>query len=157
MSEAHLEERLHDPARDLVLVDMDGTLADVTHRLHYIKSAKKDWKRFFQCMHEDPPNQVVMEWVRNLAPEYRVVIVTGRPDLYRQQTIDWLARHDVCYDAILMRREGDHRPDYVVKKEVLGSVDRERVAFVIDDRPNVCDMWRECGLRTIQVSAGESY
>lgn len=155
--EPHLEERLHDPARDLVLVDMDGTLADVTHRLHHIKGAQKNWKSFFQYMHEDPPHDIVLAWVRNLAPEYRVVIVTGRPDTYRQQTIEWLTRHDVKYDAILMRPSGDHRPDYVVKKELLGSVNKDRVAFVIDDRPNVCDMWRDCGLRTIQLSMGESY
>jgi phosphoglycolate phosphatase-like HAD superfamily hydrolase len=150
-------ERLREPSRDLVLVDMDGTLADVSHRLHHIRGPHKDWERFFRLMNEDPPSQVVVHWVRNLAPEYRVIIVTGRPDEYRQQTVDWLHRHNVSYDQILMRRSGDHRPDYVVKREILEQVGRSRVAFVIDDRPSVCDMWRECGLRTIQVAVGEEY
>lgn len=155
--QADPDERPYDPLRDVVLVDMDGTLADVSHRLHHIRGTRKNWKQFFRLMDADPPSGVVLRWVQNLAPEYRVIIVTGRPDSYRRQTVDWLRRHHVQYDKILMRSSGDHRPDYVVKRELLNSVGKNRVAFVIDDRPTVCDMWRDCGLRTIQVAIGEEY
>jgi phosphoglycolate phosphatase-like HAD superfamily hydrolase len=151
------QERLHDVSRDIVLVDMDGTLADVSHRLHHLKGPRKDWNQFFRLMHRDPPSEIVLKWVQNLAPEYRVFIVTGRPEKYLPQTIEWLARQHVNYEKILMRRNGDHRPDYVVKRDLLNSVEKDRVAFVIDDRPTVCDIWRRCGLRTIQVAIGEEY
>lgn len=136
---------------------MDGTLADVSHRLHHLKGKKKDWKSFFRGMDQDPPSPVVLEWVKNLAPEYEVIIVTGRPEQYRSNTEAWLRRHDVRYIDLLMRRDGDHRPDHVVKKELLDRLPKEQVAFVIDDRPTVCDMWRGCGLRVIQVAVGEEY
>lgn len=146
-----------DNERDLVLVDMDGTLADVSHRLHLLEGKKKNWKQFFKLMDEDPPSEVVLQWVKNLSPEYKVIIVTGRPEEYRPNTEEWLRRHDVRYTDILMRRNGDHRPDYVVKKELLDEVPKDRVAFVIDDRHSVCDMWRGCGLRVFQVAVGQEY
>lgn len=141
----------------LVLVDMDGTLADVSHRLHHIQGRKKNWKTFFRLMDADPPSEVVVKWVQNLSPEYDVVIVTGRPEQYRRNTEAWLKRHGIRFQEILMRRDGDHRPDYVVKRELLDSMEKSRVAFVIDDRPSVCDMWRGCGLKVFQVAVGEEY
>lgn len=143
--------------RKVVIVDMDGTLADVSHRLHHLHGPKKSWKRFFAGMDEDPPSQIVVNWVKNLSPEYEVVIVTGRPENYRANTEEWLKRHDIQYSDIIMRRSGDRRPDYVVKKELLDKVGKDRIAFVIDDRPSVCEMWRNCGLRVFQVAVGEEY
>lgn len=140
--------------RKLVLVDMDGTLTDVSHRIHHLKTPRKNWKAFFRGMDVDPPSEGVLRWVRNLEPDYEVVIVTGRPEEFRRTTEEWLARHDVRYAKLLMRSNGDHRPDYVVKKQLLNHVPKNEVAFVIDDRPSVCAMWRDCGLKVYQVSAG---
>lgn len=146
------------PDTKIVLVDIDGTLADVSHRLHHIQGpGRKDWKSFFKKMKDDPPVDIVVRWVRNLAPEYDVVVVSGRPDDYREETELWLESHGIRYSQLLMRRAGDRRPDYVVKQELLSELDPARIAFVIDDRPTVCDMWRGCGLRVFQVSAGEAY
>lgn len=143
--------------RKIVIVDMDGTLADVSHRLHFLNGPNKNWKQFFAGMDDDPPSAVVVEWVKNLSPDYEVAIVTGRPDKYRLNTEAWLRKHGVEFSRIIMRRSGDHRPDYVVKKDLLDEVGHERVAFVIDDRPSVCDMWRALGLRVYQVAIGAEY
>jgi NLI interacting factor-like phosphatase len=141
--------------RKMVIVDMDGTLADVSHRLHHIRGGrKKDWKRFFEAMDADPPSPVVAEWVRNLSPDYEVVIVSGRPEGYGDRTIAWLRRHHIPFSHILMRRDGDHRPDHIVKQEILDRLPRKAIAFVIDDRNSVCEMWRRNGLRCIQVAEG---
>src|SRR3569832_126953 len=107
------------PARNLVIVDMDGTLADVSHRLHFLKGHKKNWKQFFAGMDDNPPSTVIVDWVKNLAPDYDVVIVTGRPEKFRRNTESWLRKHNIPFSRILMRRSGDHRPDYVVKKALL--------------------------------------
>jgi hypothetical protein len=136
---------------------MDGTLADVTHRLHFLNGPKKNWKSFFAGMDEDPPSNVVVEWVKNLSPDYEVVIVTGRPENFRSNTESWLRKHHIPFSRIIMRRSGDHRPDYVVKKQLLDQIGRDRVAFVIDDRPSVCDMWRSCGLRVFPITHGPEY
>lgn len=143
---------MRDPNAKIVLVDMDGTLADVSHRLHFIRG-KKNWKQFFRAMDQDPPVTTVVEWVQKLAEDHDIVIVTGRPEDYVKNTEAWLQKFGVPYSRILMRRNGDHRPDHIVKKELLAQVDCSRVAFVIDDRPSVCDMWRDCGLKVYQVRA----
>jgi phosphatidate phosphatase APP1 len=141
--------------RMMVIVDMDGTLADVTHRLHHIRGTrKKNWKRFFEAMDADPPSPVVAEWVRNLSPDYEVVIVSGRPEGYGDRTIAWLRRNRIPFSHLLMRRDGDHRPDHIVKQEILETLPKRSIAFVIDDRNSVCDMWRRNGLRTFQVAEG---
>jgi uncharacterized HAD superfamily protein len=139
---------------------MDGTLADVGHRLHHIKGpGRKDWHRFFEGMDDDAPNAEIVNMVRSYAKDHEIVIVTGRPDAYRKRTVAWLNRYEVPFSRLFMRRERDHRPDYVVKKEILESLgaEKERVTLVIDDRPSVCDMWRDCGLKVHQVETGESY
>ena len=144
--------------QNIVIVDIDGTLADVQHRLHFIQGpGKKRWKQFFRDMDGDAPVEIVVRWVNNLSPEYKAILITGRPEEYRHPTEAWLARHGVRHSKLLMRRSGDRRPDTVVKRELLDQVGRERVAFAIEDKPAVCEMYRECGLRVFQVSCGESY
>ena len=141
--------------RNVVLVDMDGTLADVGHRLHWIRGRRrKNWKQFFRDMSKDPPNPVILDWVRNLVPEYIIFIVSGRPEEYRETTMAWLQRYEVPFSELHMRRSGDRRPDYIVKRELLDEIGEERVAFVIDDRNSVCDMWRSSNLSCYQVAEG---
>jgi uncharacterized HAD superfamily protein len=137
---------------------MDGTLADVGHRLHHIKGpGRKNWHAFFEGMDDDPPNREIVDMVREYSGDHEIIVITGRPDSYRQRTIAWLKRYNVPFSRLYMRKARDHRPDYVVKKELLESLgaDKERVALVIDDRPSVCDMWRECGLKVHQVESVE--
>ncbi|HYG99889.1 MAG TPA: hypothetical protein VD837_12215 [Terriglobales bacterium] len=147
-------------SRPIIIVDMDGTLADVTHRLHHIKGpGRKNWHEFFERMDADPPNEEIVSMTREYARDHEILIITGRPEPYRQRTIDWLNRYGVPFSSLYMRRDRDRRPDYVVKKEIFDSLGTQkgRVALVIDDRPSVCDMWRDCGLKVHQVVTGEAY
>ncbi len=40
----------------IVIFDIDGTLADNSHRQHFLEGGKKDWKGFFDAMVDDQPN-----------------------------------------------------------------------------------------------------
>jgi uncharacterized HAD superfamily protein len=143
------------PPRTSVIVDMDGTLADVRHRVHHVQKRRKNWKSFFATMHKDPPNHDIVEMVRDLARDHEIIIVSGRPDNYQDVTQEWLRRHDVPYQEIHMRPAGDHRADHIVKREILQRLlaAGKKIELVIDDRPSVCDMWRECGLKVHQVKS----
>jgi hypothetical protein len=170
-----VEEVLEAPKLPIVLVDMDGTLADVGHRLHHLQHCKicgfngkflhdqghnyqpkKNWPAFFAACDQDAPIEVVAKWVRALPPDYEVWIVSGRPrDLCHDKTVAWLEKHGIPYERLLMRAGGDMRPDDVVKQELLDEwVPKERVKFVIDDRASVCEMWRRNGLTVYQVAEG---
>jgi hypothetical protein len=48
----------------------------------------------------------------------------------------------------------DRRPDHIVKRELLERIGEDRVAFVIDDRNSVCEMWRGRGLTCYQIAEG---
>ncbi len=144
-----------DPARKVVIVDMDGTLSDAAHRLHHLERRPKNWKAVFEGMDRDPIIPVVADWVRALAAEYEIAIVTGRPAEYAERTAAWLRRHRIPYSQMYLRRQGDHRPDYTAKEELLREIPAERIAFAIDDREPVCAMWKKNGVRCFLVSSGE--
>jgi hypothetical protein len=56
-----------------------------------------------------------------------------------------------------MRRDGDHRPDTLTKRELLDKIiaDGGVVAGVFEDRPSVCRVWREMGLTVFQMNHEE--
>src|SRR5919109_585275 len=74
------------PRRQVVLVDMDGTLADSRHREHFVQGKRKNWKAFFNAMDADEPNAAIAERVLELADGHEIVIVTGRPEVYLQRS-----------------------------------------------------------------------
>lgn len=136
-----------------VIVDIDGTLASNTWRLHHIRDGRKDWKRFFAEMDRDAPVGPLVDLVRWLAHEVEIVVMSGRPADHEGTIRRWLAEHQVVYDQLHLRPAGDYRPDTVVKRELY----RDRVAadwdvvLAIDDREQVIDMWRAEGLYVLAV------
>lgn len=144
--------------RKLVLVDMDGTTADCEHRRRFLDCTPKDYDSFFAGCADDPPIDHIVKWVKAIAesPEYAVVIVSGRPtDRAGIATEEWLERHGINCLRLLMRDRGDRRPDWIVKQQILDYLPKDRIAFVIDDRNSVVDMWRRNGLTVYQVADGD--
>lgn len=149
-----------------IIFDIDGTLANVEHRLHHLEG-EKDWPRFFTDMQDDKPIEPIAELARLLhkAVEAQhgldaVLIVTARPARpdWRQTTIDWLELHGIAYDRIYFREENDWRPDQLVKADILQQIldDGYDPQLVIDDRPQVVKMWREHGLTTLQCAPDDA-
>jgi len=144
---------------DYIICDLDGTLCDIDHRLRFIHNTdKKDWDGFFDAMGKDSLRPVTKQLIDLTYPNHSVVIVTGRPEKYRDMTTTWLKDNDVRYDAIYMRRDGDRRPDTIVKQEILDLyLDKDKVEMVIDDRPVVIRQWRSNGLKVIDVGDGKEF
>lgn len=142
-----------------VICDIDGTLCDISDRLHLVKSnAKKDWLAFFRNIPFDKPRKEIIERVQELSKTYNVVLVSGRPEDYKAQTIEWLKTYGVPYETLIMRRSGDFRPDDIVKKEILDAYfDKSQIELVIDDRPRVIRMWQAEGLRVEDVGKGVEF
>ena len=129
------------------IIDIDGTIADLTHRLHFIQGEKrKDWESFLDAMKDD----VVFPYMQKLcqylfSSGLPIVLCTGRSESRRVITENWLDRVSIKYYRLIMRGEGDRRKDYVVKKEMLVWLRQLgfHVLFAIEDRPTVVAMWRE--------------
>jgi len=147
--------------KQLVLVDMDGTLSDLTHRLPYVKvteGGKKNWELFFKLCPWDKVRLPVAAWVRELYKDHIVCIVSGRPeDKCQGSTECWLEKYQIPFHHLFMRRGGDKRDDTIIKEAILSYLPKERIAFVIDDRPRVVEMWRKNGLRVFPVGGYEHY
>lgn len=154
--------------KNIVLVDIDGTIADCTHRLHHITGEHKDWDKFFNECDKDTPIEEMLQLIRVLLnSHYDCYFVTGRSEICRSETRGWLSynidfitrqgKYAISVDKLLMRREGDRRPDYIIKKELVeeAGIKLEDIAFVLEDRQSVVDMWRDNGVRVLQVAKGD--
>src|SRR3954451_4063807 len=108
-----------DSPRPLAVIDVDGVVADVRHRLHHVESRPKDWRAFFAKADRDPPLATGVDRVRTLQADHDVVYLTGRPEHLRHVTEAWLQRHGIGGHPILMRARGDFRPARITKAEAI--------------------------------------
>lgn len=135
-----------DQVRQLAVVDLDGVVADVRHRLHHIDRRPKDWDAFFEAAPRDPLLTKGHETVSRLAEVFDVVYLSGRPERCRADTEEWLRRHELPDGELVLRRAGDRRPATLVKVEVLRRLAARRpVAVMVDDDPLVLEAARKAG------------
>lgn len=126
--------------RPVAVIDLDGVLADVRHRLHFLESKPKDWDRFFAGIPDDPILPEGRAVAERLAVDHEIVYLTGRPESTRRETEAWLAHHELPRARLIMRRSGDRRPARTAKPALLRSyASRGRaIGVVVDDDPQVC-------------------
>jgi predicted kinase len=132
-----------------IIVDIDGTLA---HR------CDRQWFDYSK-VDQDELDVTVDGIVRAYAKMgYIILIVSGREatDECYHRTNTWLKKHNIPFYDLMMRKEGDFRRDSIVKKEIYNNYIKDKfdVEFVLDDRQQVVDMWREIGLKCLQVAPG---
>ena len=142
----------------LVCFDVDGTLADVSHRVHFWRESPKNWDKFKSEMVNDTPIEQICHISREMySGGHHVILCTGRGEDTRDMTEDWLSKHGITFDALYMRAEKDYRSDDIVKKELLDQIVfdwGQKPDIVFDDRPRVVKMWREKGVFVADVYQG---
>ena len=137
--------------RPIVIVDIDGTLADGSHRQHLVTGDKKDWDAYFELCDKDLPVESVFQKAHELSKDHTICVVSGRPDTYWAKTSLWFTQASwnglpLRIDHIFMRSGGDKRPDTQVKADILKHMPKDKISLVLDDRPSVCRMWESEGL-----------
>jgi len=141
---------------EIVIFDIDGTLADVSERIHHVRKKPKNWNAFFQGMAQDKAIHSMVRLCNLLyASGIQIILCSGRSEEHRQQTIEWLAQQGVNYHDLLLRKDNDRRQDSVVKCEMLTAIDKSKILFVVEDRSRVVEMWRSEGLVCLQCAPGE--
>ena len=142
------EKYVPDPNNDLAYIfDIDGTLAHMTGRSPF------DYSR----VSEDAVDTVVRDVLVQLQENYHILVVSGRKAECRTETLDWLNANYIFPDEFFMRKDGDNRPDSIVKYEILMNeiAPEYAVEGVFDDRNSVVNMWRNVGLKCFQVQEGD--
>lgn len=151
-----------------LICDIDGTIADCKHRLHYLK--KKDWDSFYDACDKDKPIEPVVSMLQNLWPYYKIIFLTGRRTTCRGKTLNWINEFVVpervkntpvqamSEYGLLMRANGDKRHDIWVKPELLANnydITPDSIAFILEDRNAMVRKWRAMGFTTLQVAEGD--
>lgn len=139
-----------------VICDLDGTLA-----LFEGNPYNRDFSK-------DSPNFPVIHLINQyLKTNDRIIFVSGRDEIYREQTIKWLIEHlDFTkkskeygndYIELYMRKHKDNRKDAIVKEEIFHEhiEGKYNIRFILDDRNQMVEMWRDLGLPCFQVNEGD--
>ena len=142
--------------KEIVIFDIDGTLADVSERIHHVRKKPKNWPAFFEGMAQDKAIHSMVRLCNILySSGVKIILCSGRNEEHRAQTIEWLAGQGVNYHDLLLRRSNDRRSDTEVKRELLARLDKSKILFVVEDRSRVVEMWRSEGLVCLQCAPGE--
>lgn len=132
----------------IAVFDIDGVLADATHRQHHVARRPKDWRSFFAGVGGDPVLVHGRQRLHELAETHDVVLLSGRPESCRGDTVEWLERHGIGASRLVLRPEGDHRPAAVLKAELIADIGGPGlVGIVVDDDESVVDALRALGYR----------
>jgi hypothetical protein len=141
-----------------VVFDIDGVLADAGHRQDILDSGgrRKNWKAFFAAAGDDAVIEEVARATELMDPDLCVVLLTARPTTIQRITLTWLQQHDLRWDLLVMRPEGDFRSSPEAKRLAVHELRAEgfdlRLAFD-DDRRNV-DMFHDEGIPCIYIHSG---
>lgn len=137
----------------LVVLDIDGVLADVRHRLRFVERRPKDWDSFFAAMDDDTAlEEGVALALRHVDEGRTLVYLTGRNESYRDLTLRWLERHGLPPGRLVMRREDDRRPARLFKPQALQRIARDGdVVAVVDDDDAVVRVLREAGWTVVHA------
>lgn len=142
------------------IFDLDGTLAHINNRSPYDgKSCSSDKvnesiRALFQIIKDPNETLSALRWS---SVNRKVIILSGRSDNSIEETKEWLNKHDLNYDELHMREEGDARKDSIVKKEMFDKYIKNKynVVFIVDDRDQVVDLWRSMGITCLQCNYGD--
>jgi len=138
----------HLRTRKIILYDIDNTLIDVSERYRMSlresgldpninirkippNERNKFWKVFLsnKYMHLDKPDE---QEIKNLNEKYDtgygIILITGRSETLRKDTLEQLRRFGIKYHALIMRPKNNREPDKIYKVELI----REMVNMGLD-------------------------
>ncbi len=137
--------------RPLYIFDLDGTLADLRHRRHFVERPsrncydcggknrlncmqcsdldagfKPNWNAFHAACVHDEPIWPVIRLLRQLAASGADIWVwSGRMATVHNETVQWLEQYDILHSVkgLRMRPAKNHTIDHVLKQNWLLSLD----------------------------------
>lgn len=138
-----------------ILCDIDGTLAHMDER--FKKFGPKGAYQW-DAVGSDTLDDTIAEILRlyYITEHAKIILFSGRDSVCRPETEQWLKDKMVPYHQLFMRGQGDMRKDSIVKREMFDAEIKNeyQVLFVLDDRDQVVEMWRQMGLKCLQVDYG---
>lgn len=148
--------------KNIVLVDLDGTICNVKHRVQYIqKGPQKDNTKFHSLHVFDEPIRPIITLVEIFhSAGYEIVFCSCRFDTELEKTREWIRTHftnkDLANARLLLRSKLDRREDHEIKPDLLkqAGISFDDIFIVLEDRNQVVKFWRDNGLTCLQVADG---
>lgn len=142
----------------VIVFDIDGTLANIEHRRAFVATKPKNWKAFNAGIVNDTPHEDIVFLTRMFNLQQNTVLLcSGRGEEHRSVTEDQMENFGVGFDKLYMRPAKDHRPDDIIKVELLQQIRAEfgNPYLWFDDRSRVVNAIRNEGVRVLQVAPGD--
>lgn len=141
-----------------IIFDLDGCLCDTSSIVHHVDKTHKDFtKKNLDAFHlgsmDCPPNRHLEEaWYKARRDGLKIIVMTGRPERWRLHTTWWLHANYFYPDQHLHRPDGDKRPAYVLKEELLHKLQEHyKIVYAYDDDPRIIAMYDRNGIPNYQV------
>lgn len=132
-----------------VIFDVDGTLAKMNGRGPF------EWHR----VGEDLVNEPIAKLADCLFNSgKKIIIFTGRDGVCLEETKQFLLKNRIWFHDIFIRPAGNGEKDSIIKERLFEENIRGKYYcdFVVDDRDQVVEMWRnKLGLTCLQVDYGD--
>lgn len=142
----------------ILLVDLDGTICNCDHRRAFVRTQPPNWDAFNAACANDTPHSDIIWLLKTLTDAGCIcILVSGRSDEFKQETIKWLSDNNVVYTELFMRKAKDSRADNIIKMEILEEIRKKygEPFMSLDDRDSVVSAWRKAGVRCLQVAPGD--
>lgn len=159
----------------LLVLDIDGTLADIRPRLKKAgkmpsRKNKKEMQKWIdklqpvKALSKDRPIRPMQELansIRGQMSPVTLVYLTGRSEKYRRVTEEWLQKHGFFPGPLIMRGNNDWRPARLYKegemKKIAEQFDSSHNVIIIDDDydGDCSEMYRKNGWLHLKVLWGK--
>lgn len=134
-----------------IVVDTDGTTA------HHNRSPY-DYARCYTDTADDSMRMLLrIIYEQGAYDTIKILGMSGRPDTWRDMTIDWYKQNQIPFDELYMRPAGDSRNDADIKQEMVNNHIRGKynVLMWFDDRDRVVRRLRKLNIKVSQVAFGD--
>lgn len=151
-------------AKQLIVFDIDGVLSDDSHRHHLLSDDENHGSKKWQMYYDEAVNDAPLTLGRRLhfawetEPSVEIYYATGRPERYREATVDWFVKNDITRDKpnayhLFMRPDDCYLSNAGLKRSVVDRLGVENIGAWYDDHPGVIQMLRDWGVPATWIPA----
>lgn len=129
-----------------IICDIDGTVADNSHREGFIQNGNKDWDKFYDpvLIAQDKPIEKAVRTIKHILAKtpnyYDFMYLTGRPERTREATREWLLNNGILA-SLHMRSDVDKQPAVKFKENFVNKYGFQML-FIDDDPRNEAMYWK---------------
>lgn len=124
-----------------VVLDLDGTLCEL----------KPESEQHNHTWNEKPIDFMYHVYLGMVA--FKLIILTGRKEKYREITEKWLYDQDIMFDELIMQEKSQADKNHVFKREKLIELqERYEIVAMVDDNPMIIPICKELWILLLHVN-----